>query len=868
LQIGRGSSPRPLRVQECRADDDELAACAPMGLTTHEPLARQARSLDLDFHRRVVDAILESTTDAILVVSLDGRIVDYNQRFVDTWGIPPEVMATGLSSSAVAFVRDQLADGAEFEERVAWLYSHPLDESHEEIAFRDGRLLERWSRPVTDDAGKANGRMWLFRDISEQRRANTASDILALSSELFGSPLNVEKTLSQLAEMVVPKMADWAAVDILDEYSTFRRVGVAHVEPGGARLLRDLHQRYPLRTNEGHLRGRVLATLEPIALYDVDDAELRSLARDDEHFEMLRGLGLRSAIWVPLTVRGHVLGVLSVGYGEGNRRYTSFDLGLLRELARRAALALDNALLYRAVERAEVRQAALATLGQQALAWTGYHKLAQMAADSLARVMEVPFVEVLDLNPDRRELLLVAGVGWRAGQIGEATVKAGLGSQGGYTLTTVGPVLVEDLLAEKRFTPPPLLVDHGVVGGVTVVIGSPANPYGVLGTHTSERRAFAEDDVNFIQAVANVLAATRERQDDDERLTALATAEQARAAQLKGVIESIGDAVVVCDALGSIVLSNPAAGSLLGAHLGSGLAGIMRAFAWPDGRQAGELAPGQGVELRLDNEQDTETWVELSAFPILSDDDNAGSGGTILVLRDATASRNARAVRDAFLGVLSHELRTPVTTIYGSSELLSRKSAGQMSDERRREVYDDIRSEADRLYRLVENLLVISRVERQGLTIDTEPVLIQRLIPRVVESESARWPNAAWKTDLPSDLPPVAAEETYIEQVLRNLLSNAAKYGGDGPVSVTAHSTGRAVAVTVRDSGPGFPEDESRRLFDLFYRSPAAVRRAAGAGIGLFVSRQLVSAMGGWMTARNLPEGGAEFMFELPIFGL
>ena len=839
-----------------------------MALTTREQVARQAPSLELDHHRRVVDAILESTTDAILVVSLDGRIVDHNQRFVDMWGIPVEVMATGLSSAAVAFVRDQVADGREFEERVAWLYSHPLDESHEEIAFRDGRVLERWSGPVTDDAGNANGRMWLFRDITDQRRAQTASDILALSSELFGSPLDVEKTLSQLAEMVVPKVADWAAVDVLDDHATFRRVGVAHVDPDGARLLRDLHNRYPLRANEGHLRGRVLATLEPIALNDVDDAELRSLARDEEHFEMLRRLGLRSAIWVPLTVRGRVLGVLSVGFGEGNRRYASTDLGLLRELARRAALALDNALLYRAVERAEVRQAALATLGQQALAWTGYHELAQMAAEALARVMDVPFVEVLDLNPDRRELLLVAGVGWREGQIGNATVKAGLGSQGGYTLATVGPVLVADLMAETRFTPPPLLADHGVVSGVTVVIGSPANPYGVLGTHTSDRRAFAEDDVNFLQAVANVLAATRERQDDDERLTALAMAEQARAAQLKGVIESIGDAVVVCDALGSVVLSNPAADALLGSHLGSGLARIMRAFAWPTGRQAGELAPGQGLELRLDDAHDPETWVELSAFPILSDVDNGGAGGTILVLRDVTASRSARAVRDAFLGVLSHELRTPVTTIYGSSELLSRKSAGAMSDERRREVYDDIRSEADRLYRLVENLLVISRVERQGLTIDTEPVLIQRLIPRVVESEAARWPNAVWKTDLPSNLPPVAAEETYIEQVLRNLLSNAAKYGGDGPVTVTARHTGKSVAVAVCDSGPGFPEDESGRLFDLFYRSPTVMRRAAGAGIGLFVSRQLVNAMGGRMAAHNRVEGGSEFVFELPVFGL
>ena len=117
-----------------------------------------------------------------------------------------------------------------------------------------------------------------------------------------------------------------------------------------------------------------------------------------------------------------------------------------------------------------------------------------------------------------------------------------------------------------------------------------------------------------------------------------------------------------------------------------------------------------------------------------------------------------------------------------------------------------------------------------------------------------------------SGLPPVAAEETYIEQVLRNLLGNAAKYGGDGPVTVTAQDTGETVTVRVADSGPGFPEDESGQLFELFYRSPSAVKRASGAGIGLFVSRQLVKAMGGRLTARNRPESGAEFAFEIPVF--
>ena len=165
--------------------------------------------------------------------------------------------------------------------------------------------------------------------------ASDASDLLALSSEMFGAPLDVERTLSRLAELVVPRMADWAAVDIVDDGNTFRRVGVAAVEPGGEELLIELHDRYPLRHNEGQLRGRVLSTLEPIALYDVDETELRSLARDEQHFEMLNRLGVRSAMWVPLIVRDRVVGVLSAGYRNGSRRYTPADLGLLRELARR-----------------------------------------------------------------------------------------------------------------------------------------------------------------------------------------------------------------------------------------------------------------------------------------------------------------------------------------------------------------------------------------------------------------------------------------------------------------------------------------------------------------------------------------------------
>ncbi len=709
--------------------------------------------------------------------------------------------------------------------------------------------------------------------VSRARSVSPADDervaLLLQAGELLGSSLDLETTLMQTAQLIVPGMADWAAVDVLDEFGAFQRVGVAHVDPGGEDLLRGLDRLYPIRANEGHLRGRVVATREALALYEVSDEDLGGLARDEAHREMLRRLGIRSAMWIPLVARDRVLGVISTGYGHASRRYTEADLELLTELARRAALAVDNAQLYDQVGRAERRQAAIATLGQRALAGDAISQLLDFSVSSLAGLLGVPFAEVLELEPDGKRLRLIAGAGWREGLVGQATVEAGLGSQGGFTLARIEPIVTRDLGSETRFRPPPLLVEHAVVSGLTVVIGGPMQPFGVLGAHTDVAREFGDDDVNFLQAVANVLAAAIERQRTEDQLASLAGAEQSRAAELKAVIDSVGDAVVVCNADGTVFLANPAAAELLGHELKGGMASILRCFIWPAGMEPPKRAQRlEGLELRLLSATDDgtdERWIELTSYPVSVGEEVAGAeGGTILVLRDVTLARNARAVRDAFVGILSHELRTPVTTIYGGSEMLAR-SGSSVDEAVRREVYEDIRAESDRLYRLVENLLVLSRVERQGLQLDREPVLLQRILPRVVEGEAVRWPAVDMKLELPPALPPVAAEETYLEQVLRNLLSNAAKYGGDRVV-VRAAATDDVVRVLVADRGAGFDPAETRRLFDIFYRSPDAARRASGAGIGLFVSQQLIIAMGGRMWAHNRAGGGAEFGLEVPLF--
>ena len=149
----------------------------------------------------------------------------------------------------------------------------------------------------------------------------------------------------------------------------------------------------------------------------------------------------------------------------------------------------------------------------------------------VAQTLDVQYCKIVELLPGGQELLLRAGVGWREGLVGNTTEESGLGSQAGYTLLSEEPVIVEDLSTETRFRPPPLLLEHGVVSSMTVVITGRGGPFGVLGVHTKSRRTFTEDEVNFLQAVANVLAMRIEREEADKKLGEVREAERSRIAK-------------------------------------------------------------------------------------------------------------------------------------------------------------------------------------------------------------------------------------------------------------------------------------------------------------------------------------------------
>ncbi len=229
--------------------------------------------------------------------------------------------------------------------------------------------------------------------------------------------------------------------------------------------------------------------------------------------------------------------------------------GIEREL-REAEVRRKRREAEEALEARAQQQAAIAELGQQALGSTNLSALFDESVAIVAQVLDTGHAKVLELLPGGDVLLLRAGVGWKQGLVGRATVDTGTDSQAGWTLLSNEPVIVEDLERETRFKGPPLLRDHGIVSGMSVIIQGRERPLGVLGVHTRRRRTFTRDDIHFLQAAAHVLATAIERKDAED---ALRNSEARKSA----ILTAAPDGIITFDEKGVVDSFNPAAEAML-----------------------------------------------------------------------------------------------------------------------------------------------------------------------------------------------------------------------------------------------------------------------------------------------------------------
>ncbi|MEN6514221.1 PAS domain S-box protein [Methanoculleus sp.] len=345
------------------------------------------------------------------------------------------------------------------------------------------------------------------------------------------------------------------------------------------------------------------------------------------------------------------------------------------------------------------QQAAIAALGLSALAGADLPELMDTAVRAVAEHLGVEFSKILRYLPDDDVFVLEAAAGFDGDQIGTRCVEGGTDSQAGYTLLSREPVIVEDLRTEARFSGPALLRDEGITSGISVIIQGSAGPYGVLGAHTRVRRTFTRDDINFVQAAANVLAQGIERRLTEE---ALLTSEE----KFREIAQRSFDMIYTCYHDGGITYISPAVIRILGYTPAELIGKRCRDYisppslaAWEEGqKKVARGEPIEGLEVEFRRKDGTAIFVELNESPII---EHGRVAGAQVVGRDITGRKCDEEIKSQAyrqiernieqFAVLGDHIRQPLQVILGRAELLDDGGATEIMRDQVERINDYIR---------------------------------------------------------------------------------------------------------------------------------------------------------------------------------
>jgi PAS domain S-box-containing protein len=400
------------------------------------------------------------------------------------------------------------------------------------------------------------------------------------------------------------------------------------------------------------------------------------------------------------------------------------------------------------------------------------------------------------------------------------------------------------------------LTQISIHSAITVPLRAGGRTFGAL-TLVAESRQLEDSDF----ALAEQLAARAAIAVENARL--YREAEQRADAAL--ALAYVGDGVVLLDRDGRVRFWNAAAAAITGVRERDavGRRPVEVLPAWDDLTRLAELAdaatPARARPVTLPVETPGgDRWIAVTGVGF--------DEGVVYALRDVTDERALERARSDFVATASHELRTPLAAVYGAARTLRRTDI-EIPREQRERFLEIIVSETERLTAIVSQILLAGQLEEGRVDVSTMAIDLRPLVEDVLGSMRLRAPEQIELRLEENGARAVAlADEDKLRQVLLNLVDNAVKYSPDGgEVTVELRDGAGRVRLTVRDEGLGIPLGEQERIFEKFYRlDPALTRGVGGSGLGLYISRELVSRMGGSLTVRSQPGGGAAFVVDLP----
>ncbi len=408
----------------------------------------------------------------------------------------------------------------------------------------------------------------------------------------------------------------------------------------------------------------------------------------------------------------------------------------------------------------------------------------------------------------------------------------------------------------------------GLLTGVGLPMIAHGEVVGVIFVFRSYRGLFSTEDRRLLQAFASQAAiATHNAQ----LYTQIAQQKQ----HTDSILESAADGIFILDPSLCFTRFNRACSRLTGYTqeevLGKPIGSIIRWLQREPGLTLAEAEAGGwplNAQARLYEEGDLITKnggalsVGIRYAPTLSPDGQLLS--IVANVRDITKFREAEEIKNTFISIISHELRTPVALIKGYVGTLRREDA-RWDPNTVRDSLAVIEEESDRLTSLIDDLLDASRLAAGALELNLSEVALDRLSEQLAKRFETQTSKHSFEVEFPADFPLIIGDEQRLTQVLSNLLSNAVKYSPDGGhVTIRGQARKNDIVLCVIDEGPGIAVEDVPRVFDLFYRSNEASRRTKGAGLGLFLAKAVVEAHNGNIWVDDSRTEGARICFSLP----
>jgi signal transduction histidine kinase len=662
-------------------------------------------------------------------------------------------------------------------------------------------------------------------------------------ASVLGQSLSRPATLEAIAQAAAEALGGSSAAVLVPSSGRLEAVGAYELPP-------DLGRIFEHRAAEQHgqlfraaAEGRILVS--------------SSISDDERLLPDLRAAAAanryRSLISVPVAApRDAGRGLVLIFFPE-ERSFSDEDLELAGHLADATRGALERSELFEAERGARA-------LAQQ-LTRTG--RLLTSELDPAAVLDEVVQQAPALVNAEAAAFRLLDGEELVVTAADGEGAEAALGSRspaGGWlsgdVLQSGGPIALAQAGDDERLRSldPMLRAGHAAFLGVPVGAAEGAS-VGVLAVYASVPREWREEEIEAVLAVAASTSAALSNAELYQRVAL----ERERSV---AILANIAEGIVAVDRDGKVVLWNSAAETITSvpASIALGRAPVdvlQRSLESPEAARGERLVPiMRGRE---------EVW--LSVTEAVMRDPLGAVAGRIFAFRDISSDRLVEQVKSDFVSTVSHELRTPLTSIYGFAETLLRQDV-MFGEEERETFLRYIASESQRLTSIVDTLLNVARLDTGDLQVNLAETDVRDVVGQVLETVSSTELNGhRFVVELPEEPLAARADPEKLRQVCSILVENALRYSPDGgTVTVGAARRQDTVEVSIADEGIGIPQSDQEQIFRKFYRGSDAQLRvdSGGTGLGLFIARGLVTAMGGRIWVSSQEGEGSRFAFELP----